>query len=208
MILTQRMAHFFQKVGMTRLIVTVVFFFFLTSCFADPRELVDVTTEKLMKELQSKESKIKQDKVLGQAIVLKHVEPIFDFIGMARFSFGRPWKDATDPQKRRVVESLKKIWLQQYTDNMLEYLNAEIKTIPGTKGVYGKKTMVRSVVNHNNNHITIDYRMWEQSSGWKIYDVLVDGISLLINYRDQLSEYHQNHSIEEAVVMLEGKVRH
>lgn len=197
----------YRAIGGSRFVWAILFFLFLSSCFASPRDLVDETTQNLITELKLKESSIKRDKKLGQRIVLKHVEPIFDFVGMSRFSFGRPWKEANTSQKKRVVESLKQIWLNQYTDNMMEYLDSKITTVSRNSSSSGKKTIVRSIVSHQGKKTNLDYRMWKQSSGWKIYDVLVDGISLLINYRDQLRDYSQNHSVEETVKMLEDKAK-
>ncbi len=196
-----------KNLGLGRVMVGLVFLFFLTSCFAGPKDVVASKTESLIAELKQNRSKAKNNNSYAQQVVLKHVNDAFDFVGMTRFSFGRPWRDASDAQKKRAVAALKQIWLNQYTSNMTEYLDAKIVTTSRAKPPYGKKVVVRSAVTYQGQKNNIDYRMWETSQGWKIYDVMVDGVSLLINYRNQLREHLRTHSFEETVQMLEGKAK-
>lgn len=132
--------------------------------------------------------------------------PYFDFERMTALATGRWWRTATPEQKTRLTDEFKTLLvrtysgaLNQYRDQTIEY--KPLRADPGATEVTVRTDVVRS----GDAPVQIDYGMEKTASGWKAYDVVVGGVSLVTNYRDEFNSQIQRGGIDGLIKTLAAK---
>jgi phospholipid transport system substrate-binding protein len=140
------------------------------------------------------------------ALVDEKVLPHFDFKRMTALATGVGWRSATPTQQDLLVVEFRSLLVRTYSTALTKYTNQTLDFQPERKSTDGKKAMVRSLLNQPGAPVlTIDYRMAATPAGWKIYDVSIDGVSLVTTYRDSFAEEVRKGGIEGLVKMLTDK---
>ena len=149
------------------------------------------------KDLQSgNSSKIVQ---LAEAKVLPH----FDFARMTRLAVGRNWQKASDAQKEQLVKEFRTMLVRTYSTSLTAYRNQTIEVKPLKMAPADKEVTVRTaVIQQGGPQIPIDYAMEMVDGGWKVYDVVIDGASLVTTYRSTFNEQVQKGGIDGLVKTL------
>ncbi len=131
------------------------------------------------------------------------VKARFDFKEMSKRTLGRHWRKLNDDQRREFVRLFTALLatsyakkMDGYSDERVEYLSERTK-----KNFAEVKTKVRS----GKVEIPLDYRLLKNSDDWRVYDVVVDGVSLVRNYRGQFSKVIKSSSYDDLVVTLREK---
>jgi phospholipid transport system substrate-binding protein len=141
-----------------------------------------------------------------RALLRKELFPYFSFEDMARRSLGVHWKDRT-PQERQEFVML-------FTDLLENSYAGKIEGYKGEKIVYGKETVdppyaeVRTtIVTPQGQEYSVDYRLLKNPDRWRVYDVVIEGVSLVNNYRSQFAGILQKSSFDELSKKLRETVR-
>ena len=158
---------------------------------------------------------VKQDKDLQAGNQRKVVElaeakvlPHFDFARMTRLAVGRNWAQATDAQKEALVKEFRTLLVRTYSSSLSAYRNQTIEVKPSKVGAQDKDATVRTaVIQQGGPPIPIDYAMERQESGWKVYDVVVDGVSLVTTYRGSFNDQIQKGGIDGLLKTLQERNR-
>lgn len=158
---------------------------------------------------------IKQDKDIQSGNSQKVLElvdakvlPHFDFARMAQLAVGRHWPKATPAQQQVLVKEFRTLLVRTYSSSLTSYRDQTIeyraaKMAPGDTDV-----TVKTVVNQPGAQpIPIEYSLEKGADGWKVYDVAVDGVSLVTNYRSSFSSEIQNRGVEGLIKTLADKNR-
>ncbi len=137
---------------------------------------------------------------------------IFDFRIMSMMSLGRHWKKLSGPQQDTFVDLYRQLLETNYFEKIMEhfqkiqkYSKDKVEILDETL-FSSRKAEVESVIRHDGKKIPVDYRLVLQDEQWKIYDVLVEGVSLISNYRKQFDEILFEKSPEEMLEALREKV--
>ena len=160
-------------------------------------------------------STIKADKDLqngNQKKILDLIEakvlPNFDFSRMTRLAGGRNWTQATDAQKESLVKEFRTMLVRTYSTSLSQYRNQTIEVKPAKLAAGDKDTVVRTVVNQAGGQpIPIDYGLELSDKGWKVYDVVVDGVSLVTTYRGSFNDEIRKSGIDGLVKTLADRNR-
>jgi phospholipid transport system substrate-binding protein len=125
-------------------------------------------------------------KVKEQRIELA-AEKLFDFVELSKRTLGMNWNKFTPEQRKEFVQLYKKILKDAYVDKITSYTNQEVNF---TKEVPLAENMVevQSVVVSKGSEVNIFYRVMKKGEEWKVYDVVIEGVSLINNYRTQFRE--------------------
>ena len=129
---------------------------------------------------------------------------MFDFDALSKWSMGRNWEKLNEEQQKEFVELYKKILEKVYMDRLLTYTDEQVlftKDIMFTED----KAEVRTVVKTASKEIPINYRVLQKDGKWLVYDVIIEGVSLVKNYRSQFNSILLNNSPEELLKMLRDK---
>lgn len=159
---------------------------FAASAYAEqlsaPQQVIQQTSNQLQSSLQKPE--YKEDFRKATELVERIINPHVDFERVSVLVLGKFWKTATPDQRDRFKKEFRTLLVRTYTTAFTEYSNWNIRYLPSPEGAESGKTMVRTeVLQEGAKPITVDYRMAQTASEWKVYDVLIGGISLLQNYR-------------------------
>jgi phospholipid transport system substrate-binding protein len=162
-----------------------------------PDALVKRVTDEVLviikadKDLQSGNSRKVAE--LADAKVLPH----FDFARMTRLAVGRNWQQASDAQKEQLVKEFRTMLVRTYSTSLTAYRNQTIEVKPVKMAAADKEVTVRTaVIQQGGPPIPIDYAMERADSGWKVYDVVIDGASLVTTYRGSFNEQVQRGGID------------
>jgi len=136
---------------------------------------------------------------LAEAKVLPH----FDFPRMTRLAVGRSWQQATDAQKEALTKEFRTLLVRTYSTSLAAYRNQTIEVKPTKMAAGDKEVTVRTaVIQQGGPQIPIDYAMEKAESGWKVYDVVIDGASLVTTYRGSFNDQVQRGGIDGLVKTL------
>ena len=141
-------------------------------------------------------------------LVEEKVLPHFDFTRMTRLALGRNWAQATDAQKEALTKEFRTLLVRTYSTSLSQYRNQTIDVKPAKVMAQDKDTVVRTVVNQPGGQpIPIDYGMERTDKGWKVYDVIVDGVSLVTTYRSSFNDQIQKAGVDGLVKTLADRNR-
>lgn len=149
-----------------------------------PQELVKDTSQRMIEALNKNRETLKQNPGKIYDLVNQIVLPNFDFELMSRWVLGRYWRDATPEQRSEFTNEFRTLLVRSYASALLEYSNEEIRYLPMPPGDGKDDVTVRTeFVPKNGSPIPINYTLHSKDGAWKVYDVTVDGVSLVTNYR-------------------------
>jgi phospholipid transport system substrate-binding protein len=141
---------------------------------------------------------------LAEAKVLPH----FDFTRMTRLAVGRNWAQANDAQKAALEKEFRTLLVRTYSTSLAAYRNQTIEVKPVKMAAGDKDVTVRTaVIQQGGPPIPIDYAMEKADSGWKVYDVTIDGASLVTTYRGSFNDQIQMGGIDSLVKTLVDRNR-
>lgn len=141
---------------------------------------------------------------LAEAKVLPH----FDFQRMTRLAVGRNWNQASGAQKEALTREFRTLLVRTYSTSLSAYRNQTIEVKPTKMAAADKDVTVRTaVLQQGGPSIPIDYTMEKTDSGWKVYDVVIDGASLVTTYRSSFNDQIQKGGIDALVKTLADRNR-
>ena len=169
-----------------------------------PDALVKSTADEVLQIIRTT-----KDKALLRRAAEQKVLPHFDFRAMTQLAVGQHWRQATPEQQKALEEAFRTLLVNTYTAslniaNTTGKEQVEVKPVdikPGATDV-----VVRTVVKTANRPATpVDYRMQKGPNGWKVYDVIVENLSLVTNYRSSFASEISRSGIEGLVKALQAK---
>ena len=156
---------------------------------------------------------VRQDKDIQRGNTRKAIElveakvlPNFNFQRMTALAMGRDWNKATPEQKKRLSDEFKTLLVRTYSNALTGYKDQTIRYKP-TKMQNGDTDVVvkTEVVQPGSKPIPLDYSLEKNEAGWKVYDVIVAGVSLVTNYRDTFNQEVRANGIDGLIQMLANK---
>ena len=132
--------------------------------------------------------------------------PNFDFERMTALAMGRNWNKATPEQQKLLVDQFRTLLVRTYSGALTQYKDQTIEFKPLRADPAAADVIVRSeVVRSGQAPVQIDYGMTRTPAGWKAYDVIVGGVSLVTNYRDEFNEQIRNGGVDGLIRTLGDK---
>ena len=134
------------------------------------------------------------------------VLPNFDFNRMTMLAVGREWRNATPAQQKTLTDEFHTLLVRTYANALTSYKNQAIDFKPFKMAAGDTDVIVRSEVKQPGaKPISIDYSLQKADAGWKVYDVIVGGVSLVTSYRDQFKQEIGANGIDGLVKSLQAK---
>lgn len=170
-----------------------------------PLDTVKGHSDKVLEVLRDPSLKPEAAKKLRKDKLRAISENMFDFTELSKRTLAQNWKNLNPGQQKEFVELFKLLLGDTYADKILSYTDEKIvfsKEVSLTE----KTVEVRSTVIRKNAEIPIYYRVILKDGGWRVYDVVVEGVSLTNNYRTQFREILSNKPPESLLETLRKKV--
>jgi phospholipid transport system substrate-binding protein len=177
----------------------------LAALAASPKEAVEVDVQKVLTTLaepafkgESREVKITKIRSI--------INEIFDYTELSKRTLGREWAKFNAGQQAEFVKLFSDLLEKTYADRLLAYSNEKV--------VFDKENILNesqaevfsNVLTGDGKKIPLDYRLVLKEGKWRVYDVIIEGISMVKNYRDQFRDILAKDSPEQVLKMLREKV--
>lgn len=190
-----------------KLIVLAALVVGLNSTAALAQEAPDAMVKKNTNEILAA---IKADKDLAagnqkkiEKLADEKVLPFFNFVRMTQLAVGRNWRDANDAQKKSLIDEFRTLLVRTYSTSLTQFRNQTIDVKPLKVAPADTEVVVKTQVNQPGGQpIPIDYSMEKSGDSWKVYDVLIDGVSLVTNYRSSFNTEIQKSGIDGLIKSL------
>jgi phospholipid transport system substrate-binding protein len=173
---------------------------------ASPKETIETEVQKVVKALSDPQFKI-QSKDIKIAKIRAIVNQVFDYTELSKRTLGRNWRNLNAAQQEEFVLLFSDLLEKVYADRLLTYSDEKV--------IFEKETLLREnqaevqsfVLTPDGKNIPIFYRMIQNGKQWKVYDVIIEGVSLVMNYRAQFREILDKDPPEKVLEVLREKVK-
>jgi len=171
-----------------------------------PDALIKTTATEVLEIIKNDKDIQAGDKKKIKNLIETKVLPQFDFTRMTRLAVGRFWKDATPEQQKELTNEFRSLLVRTYSASLTQYKDQTIEYKPLKLEPSDTDVVVKASIRQSNGRaIPIDYTLAKTNNGWKIYDIAVDGVSLVVNYRSSFAQEIQQGGIAQLINTLKTK---
>ena len=172
-----------------------------------PDALVKRTTDEVLAIIKSDKDLQAGNSAKVVQLAEQKVLPHFDFERMTRLAVGRNWQQATPEQRAALVKEFRTLLVRTYSTSLTQYRNQTIEVKPLKAGAGDKDVVVKTaVIQQGGPPIPIDYSMEKAADGsWKVYDVVIDGASLVTTYRGSFNDVVQKSGLDGLAKTLQER---
>ncbi len=176
-----------------------------------PRETVEQATQDILATVRREEASMRGNPTHVRALIDQALAPYIDFPRMARLVLGKHWRSASSEQKVNFTREFRGLLVRFYSNALAEYLlkntipeDIEMTVLPVAQKPGDKRVTVRTRVQAAGRApVPVNYSLYLNRGGlWKVYDVSVDGISLLVNYRTSFANQIRDKGIDGLIRTL------
>lgn len=142
-------------------------------------------------------------------LVEQKVLPHFNFTRMTALAMGKDWRQASPAQQKELTEAFKELLVRTYSNALIAYKNETVDYRPFKMQAGDTDVTVRTQIHQAGARqpITLDYSLEKNGNAWKVYDVVVAGVSLVTNYRSSFATEVRNGGIDGLIKTLQAKNR-
>jgi len=178
----------------------------LAGADADAEALVKRTAEDTLRTLDSRRGQLDANPSAIYNLVGTKLAPHFDFELITRSAVGRDWNKATSTQRRQLVSAFRALLVSTYAKSLAKYSGENVVFKPSRPGTRpGTVIVPTEVTGGGGPPIPIDYRMHKQAGSWQVYDLVIDNVSIISNYRGQFRATIARSGIDGLIRELESK---
>jgi phospholipid transport system substrate-binding protein len=172
---------------------------------ATPTETVKVEVDKIVDMLRTPGFK-SQPKETQIAKIREIINKVFDYEELSKRTLGRNWKSFSAAQQQEFMKLFSELLEKVYADRILAYTDEKILFDRESDLGKGKSEVQSQIVTADGRQIPLYYRMFENGGQWKVYDVVIEGVSMVENYRTQFRDILSKNPPEELLNILRKKV--
>ncbi|MFZ1910687.1 MAG: ABC transporter substrate-binding protein [Burkholderiales bacterium] len=171
-----------------------------------PDALVRQITDDVMNAILKDKALQAGDKQKALALAEQKILPHIDFRAMTQLALGRNWAKASPAQREQVVSGFRNMLIRTYSNAIGTYQGQKMEVKPARMDPGDTDVTVRnSYLSPGRPAVQVDYRMEKTPDGWKIYDIVFDGVSLVATYRSEFAQQVRDGGIEGLIARLDQK---
>lgn len=189
------------------LLALPTFVYGLAAMAADsPNTLVEDAIAELAKSLDGRKDELTADREALHALIDDMLLPRFDRKYAAQLVLGQHWRTASPQQRERFINAFYNALVRKYADGVLEFEQDKIEVLPFRGDATKQRTMVKTIVTLNDGtKVPVNYGLVMRESGWLIFDVTIEGISYIRNYRAELDSEIRGTSLNDVIRRFESE---
>ena len=173
-----------------------------------PDELVKRTAEDVLAAVKSDKDIQAGDQSKLFALAEEKIVPNFNFDKVSRMVLGKNWTKATPEQKTAFQAEFRSLLIRTYATALSKYRNQAIEYKPFRKASESNIASVKTlIVQPGGQPIAVDYTLEKQADAWKVYDIVIEGVSLVTNYRGQFAQEIRTNGLDSLIKKLGDKNR-
>lgn len=177
----------------------------LSSAYASEiTEGLKKTVDAVIEVVSNEELKKDEKKAERRALLRKIIGGKFNYSEMSRRALSKHWKKITPEEKKEFIELFGKLLENSYTKKIESYTNEKILYIE--EKVRKNVALVKTIIEKGDDKIPVNYKLIKLANEWMVYDFIVEGVSLIKNYRSQFKKIIHKSSFQELVKKLKKKV--
>jgi phospholipid transport system substrate-binding protein len=174
-----------------------------------PQPVVERMIDELLDSLSASAKQIEQDRSVAYELSNELVVPHLDFPRITRIIIGKYWRDASDEQRQRLIDEISTLLIRSYVTAMIAYaddtlLDEQVVYLPSRYRAGDKKTAVRSKISLDSGQtIDVRYALYRTHDRWKIYDISIENISMVLTYRSSFGASIKENGLDSLITRLE-----
>ena len=172
-----------------------------------PQELVTKVANDTLKDLDANRAEYTKNKSKVRELVDKNMLPYFDTAYAAQLVLAKHWRTATPEQRKRFIEAFYQSLLQNYGEALLEFTPERLRILPFQGNPNDKVATVRTEIRRDNgSRVPVNYSLRQTDSGWKAYDVQIQGVSYVKSFRTDFGAEIDQKGLDAVIQRLEQQV--
>ena len=194
--------------GQWLILLTILPFFLMPSIVLAevpvPQTLIKTSSDRMLKALKENKATIEKNPSFVYGLVDKILLPNFDFSKMSKLALGKNWRKASKAQRERFIGEFRLLLVRTYSIAMLEFTDGDIVFLPFRGDLAKKKVKVKmEIARPSGPTIPMALSMYlNKQKKWMVYDVKIDGISLVTNYRSTFATEIRNDGMDKLIENL------
>ena len=171
-----------------------------------PDELVKKVTDDVLAAVKSDKQLAAGDKQKALKLAEEKILPHVDFDEATRLAVGRSWRQASPEQKKELVDAFRTMLVRTYSNAITAYQGQTMKVMPlRMKPDDDDVTVHNQYIRPGGKPVQLDYQMHRTQSGWNIYDIVVEGVSLVLTYRSEFDAVVKEQGVDGLIKRLAEK---
>ena len=179
-----------------------------SAALADPGSpdvVIEGAVNELSQQLDGRKEELAADRDQLYALINEILLPRFDRKLAAQLVLAKHWRTANDEQRQRFIDAFYNSLLQKYADGVLDFDEGRIEVIPFRGDTSAKRTLVKTNVTLNDGtKVPVHYDLVNRGDRWLIFNVKIEGVSYVSNYRTELDAQIRSSSLEAVIADLEA----
>ncbi|MBT8081691.1 MAG: ABC transporter substrate-binding protein [Gammaproteobacteria bacterium] len=171
-----------------------------------PNAVVEDAVTLLAEQLDGRKEELAENREQLYEIIDGILLPRFDRRFAAQLVLARHWRTASPEQQQRFIEAFYQALLRKYSDGILEFDPDKITVLPFRGDTTKKRSKVRSTVDlDDGSKAAVDYELVKRKAGWLVFNVVIEGVSYVRNFRSEFDSEIKSTSLEAVIARLEGE---
>ena len=186
------------------LVAVAIFFTSVTFAAEDPIRLLESITDNVMSKLKNNASEVDSGNKGAYEVVNEYILPHVDFNEMSQWVAGRTaWGKATENYRSQFISEFKVLVVRTYATALNNYSNETIEFINNNVNTERTRIQVSSwVVRAGQENLRLDYRLIKHGDTWMVYDVIIEGVSILQGFQAQFSDDIRNNGLPNVIAKI------
>ena len=171
-----------------------------------PNAVIESSVKQLTEQLDGRTDEFTENRQELYRIIDGILMPRFDRRFAAQVVLAKHWRTASEEQQGRFIEAFYRALLRQYADGILEFDPEMITVLPFRGDDTKKRTRVRSTVSlDDGSSVSVDYELVKRKAGWLVFNVVIEGVSYVRNFRAELDSEIRASSLDAVIERLESE---
>jgi phospholipid transport system substrate-binding protein len=171
-----------------------------------PNLVIEESVTLLTDKLDGRRDELAEDRAALYEIIDEILLPRFDRRFAAQVVLAKHWRTASEEQQTRFIEAFYQALVRKYADGVLEFDPDMITVLPYRGDAEKKRTRVRSTVDlDDGSKVSVDYELVKRKAGWLVFNVVIEGVSYVRNFRAELDSEIRESSLDAVIARLEGE---
>jgi phospholipid transport system substrate-binding protein len=194
-----------QVLAWTMMTVMALFVFPLQVSAGTPQQIIEAQVNKVLDVLREPTPESESGKKAKEEKIWSIFDNIFDYTELSKMTLSRNWKKLNGDQQKEFEELFRKLLGNVYMDRILAYKDEKVAFERETM-LSADKAEVQTKILTSTKEIPMNYRMIAKNDQWRVYDVIIEGVSMVKNYRSQFNDILAKKPPEELLEILRKKV--
>ena len=169
-----------------------------------PQDVIESAVTLLAEKMDGQQEALAADRQTLYGLIDEILVPRFDRKFAAQMVLAKHWRRANEAQRERFIAAFYQALVRRYADGLLEFEQDRVKLLPFRGDLSKKTTKVRSTVQLNDGtKVAVDYELVKRDSGWLMFNIVIEGISYIRNYRAEMDAEIRRSSLSAVIERLE-----